>query len=396
MLLEQEDHLPIVSMQLVFNHGGAINDGELPGLAVMAANLLEEGTQKLGAVAFARKLDERAIELNINAGRETLVFEITALKEQFEPALELLLELLSDPNLTPEALDKVQNRTIGTLQRKESDFDYVASRGLSALLYKDTPLAYPTSGTLKTVPKITLKAVEAHLKEVMVQQRAIVLFGGDLSSDQAMQWGEKLLGTIGSGEAKALPRYEASQKAHEKEIKRDTQQAYIYFGSPFYRKAGDEESYKASIAAFILGSSGFGSRLMEEIRVKRGYAYSAYGRISLGLTTSSFRGHLQTKPENQEAAIALVREVIADFVKEGATQKELDEARQFLLGAEPLRNETMSQRLSRAFNDFYRGKPQGWSQAQLEKIEALTLEELNTFIREHGEILNLSFFVLTR
>ena len=396
MLLESDRLLPIVSMQLVFTHAGAINDGKLPGLAVMAANLLEEGTRELGAVGFARKLDERAIQLSINAGRETLVFEITALKEQFEPALALLLELLGDPNLTPEALNKVQNQTIGSLKRRESDFDHVASRGLSGLLYKETPLAYPTSGTLQTVPQITLEAIETHLSDVMVQERAIVLFGGDLSGDEALQWGEKLLSAIGSGEAKTLPRYEASATAHEKQIQRDTQQAYIYFGSPFYRAGGDEESYKASVAAFILGSSGFGSRLMEEIRVKRGYAYSAFGRINLGLTTSNFRGHLQTKPENQEAAIALVREVVAEFVEKGATQKELDEARQFLLGAEPLRNETMSQRLSRAFNDFYRGKPQGWSQAQLEKIEALTLEDLNAFIREHEEILNLSFFVLTR
>ena len=396
VITEEDGTLPIVSMQLIFSASGAIMDGKHPGLAALSADLLEEGTKKLGSVAFARELEERAIRLNVDAGRETFVFELSALKEQFEPGLKLLIDLLKEPNLTAETLEKIKGQTIGELQRRESDFDYVASRGLSAMMYEGTPLEHPSQGTLESVQKISLDQIAAFLKAALVQERAIVLFGGDFSKTQAHEWSRKVIGALGSGEKAVLPKIAPIKTPKEKLITRDTEQAYVYFGSPFYMDAADDEAHKATVASYILGGGGFGSRIMEEVRVKRGYAYSAYGRISLGLSSSSFRGHLQTKPENREAAMAVVKEVIAEFVKKGVSEKELKEAKEFLLGAEPLRNETMSQRLSRAFNDFYRGKELGWSQSQLAKIETLHAKELNDFIAAHPEILDLSFFVVTQ
>ena len=88
--------------------------------------------------------------------------------------------------------------------------------------------------------------------------------------------------------------------------------------------------------------------------------------------------------------------MIEDFCKNGVTQKELDAAKKFLLGSEPLRNETLSQRLSRAFNEYYKGKPLGYSKKELEKIRKLTLEELNDFIKKHTEINDLSFSIVTK
>ncbi|MGE4295223.1 MAG: M16 family metallopeptidase [Campylobacterales bacterium] len=396
LIAEEDGTLPIISMQLVFSASGAIMDGKHPGLAALSADLLEEGTKKLGSVAFARELEERAIRLNVDAGRETFVFELSALKEQFEPGLKLLIDLLKEPNLTPETLEKIKGQSIGELQRRESDFDYVASRGLSGLMYEGTPLEHPSQGTVQSVQAITLEQIAAFLKTALVQERAIVLFGGDFNRTQAHEWSRKLVGALGSGQRAELPKIEAIKTPKEKLITRESEQAYVYFGSPFYMDAADDEAYKATVASYILGGGGFGSRIMEEVRVKRGFAYSAHGRVNLGLSSSSFRGHLQTKPENREAATVVVKEVIAEFVKKGVSEKELKEAKQFLLGAEPLRTETMSQRLSRAFNDFYRGKELGWSQSQLAKIETLSVKELNAFIAAHPEILELSFFVVTK
>jgi len=160
-------------------------------------------------------------------------------------------------------------------------------------------------------------------------------------------------------------------------------------------RVDDPQEYKAKVAAFILGSSGFGSRLMEEIRVKRGLAYSAYGRIVLNRSSSYFSGYLQTKLESQEEAKKVVLEVCEEFVKKGVTQKELDDAKMFLLGSEPLRNETLSQRLSRAFNEYYKGLGLGFSKKQLELIEELKLKDLNEFIAKHPELLKLSFAIVT-
>ena len=108
---------------------------------------------------------------------------------------------------------------------------------------------------------------------------------------------------------------------------------------------------------------------MEEIRVKRGLAYSAYGYISINKSHSYFTGYLQTKLENEKEAKKLVSKIIKDFIKDGVTIEELESAKKFLLWSEPLRTETFSQRLNCAFNLFYKGLNQDYPQKELDLIE---------------------------
>ena len=134
---------------------------------------------------------------------------------------------------------------------------------------------------------------------------------------------------------------------------------------------------------------------MEEVRVKNGLAYSVYSRYNVNKTSSYFSGYLQTKLENEVKAKELVSKVIADFVANGATQKELDSAKKFILGSEPLRNETLAQRLSRSWNDHYMGFGVGHSERELEKINNLSLKELNDYIKSHSEIVGIGFAVVS-
>jgi predicted Zn-dependent peptidase len=134
---------------------------------------------------------------------------------------------------------------------------------------------------------------------------------------------------------------------------------------------------------------------MEEIRVKRGLAYSAYARVSISNSNSYFMGYLQTKTESLEEAQRTVKEVISEFVANGVTEGELEQAKKFLLGSEPLRVETLAQRLNRTFMEYYKGEELGHSKVELEKIRTLTLKDLNDFIKSHKEILELSFAIVT-
>jgi len=161
-------------------------------------------------------------------------------------------------------------------------------------------------------------------------------------------------------------------------------------------KVNDKDAYKAKVAAFILGSSGFGSRLMEGIRVKKGLAYSVYARVNLNKSYSDFSGYLQTKVTTKEQAVKAVKEIIANFIKNGATEYELKSAKEFLSGSEPLRVETISQRLNRAFFEYYRGLKLGYFNEELKLIGKLKLNDLNHFIKEHPEILKLTFSIVTK
>ena len=396
VIYENDSRLPIVSMQIVFQNGGTISNLGKEGLSRAVAKLYGEGTKTLGSTAFAEKLDAKAIHISAHTGGETFVFELSCLKEHFKEGVEALTSLLTDPNLSEEAMQQVKTVTIGEIQRKSTDFDYVANETLKELLFKDTVLAQSTIGTTESIEALGLSDIKAFIDEHIVSSRAICVAGGDLSKEDANESVQMILGKLEQGKVVELPYIKTNTKTLEEIVRKKTEQAYVYFGSPFDMKTDDEEYYKARVAIFVLGSSGFGSRLMEEIRVKKGLAYSAYGRVNVNRSNAYFSGYLQTKLESQDEAQKSVNEVLKTFVDKGVTQEELDQAKKFLLGSEPLRVETLSQRLSRTFLDYYKGAPLDNAQRELKKIEALELADLNDFIARHKEILNLSYAIVTQ
>jgi predicted Zn-dependent peptidase len=396
VIYEKDSTLPIASMELVFVNSGSIEDGDKAGLSAFAASMMNEGTKKLGSVGFATKLEESAIHIGTNRGNETFSMELSSLTEKFAEGIGYFKELLSDPNFSKESFEKIKLLKVASINKRESDFDYQAKVGLKKLIYKGTPIENPAIGTVDSIKAMKLEDIENFFKTHMVLSRAVVVIGGDLKEDEAKKLAKEVLSTLEVGKSKELATFVPSDEAKRVEIEKDTKQAYVYFGSPYNLKVDDKDVYKAKVASFILGSGGFGSRLMEEVRVKRGLAYSAYARTSLNRSHSAFSGHLQTKLESQEEAIKLVKEVISEFVKKGATAEELEQAKKFIIGSEPLRNETLSQRLNRTFMEYYKGFDIGHSTKELELIEKLTLKDLNDFVASHQEINKLSFSIVTK
>jgi len=394
LIFEEDKNLPIVSMQLIFKNAGSLTDKK-DGLVSVVAKLLNEGTKKDGSSAFANKLESRAIGLSAHAGKETFVIELSSLKSEFDYGIELLKELLLDPNYSEDRLNKIKIQTIGTLKRKESDFDYISSLVMKGMLFPNTPLAKPSLGTVKSVDSIEVADVEEHIKSHLGLESAIVVMGGDLNSSEATSLAKEVLSLLPHVQEKEIGSIKAVAQKSIKETKVASEQAYVYFGAPLDVPYNSKERYLSQVASFILGSSGFGSRLMEEIRVKKGLVYSVYSRFSINKTHSYFSGYLQTKVSSGDESIASVKEVVEIFLKKGVTQEELTSAQQFILGSEPLRNETLSQRLNRAFQEYYTNRPLGASKENLEKIEKMTLKELNEFIIKHKEIAELSFSIVT-
>ncbi len=395
LIFEEDKNLPIISMQLVFENSGSMTDTK-NGLAKLTAKLLNEGTKKDGSVGFARKLENRAINLSVHSGAETFVIELSSLKSEFNYGVELLKELLSDPNYSEETLKKIKTQTIGELKRKESDFDYISMLKMKGMLFPNTPLAKPSLGTIKSIENILLDDIKKDISTHLGLGNAIVVMGGDINKSEASKLIIGLLSELPEVKSKPIPILKAIGKEQIKNTKVESKQAYIYFGSPLNISFDSKKLYLSKVASFILGSSGFGSRLMEEIRVKKGLAYSAYSRFSINKSHSYFWGYLQTKVDSKDEAISSVKEVVNNFLDKGVTAEELESAKQFLLGSEPLRNETLSQRLNRAFLEYYHNRPLGSTLKDLEKIKNIKLDKLNSFISNHKEIKKISFSVVTQ
>lgn len=395
VIFEEGKYIPIVSIQLVFKNAGHLSNTK-DGLADMSARLLNEGTTKEGSVGFATKLDAHAVDIGAHTGRETFMIEVSSLKSEFPYAVERLEELLKDPNYTEEALDQVKHQKIGWLMQKKSDFDYIAGNSLRATLFKDSALAKPYDGTVQSIESMTLEEIRTFITTHLGYNNVIGVVGGDITPDEATAYLTRLLSLLPKVQKREVENIKVSDKKEIVLINEDTQQAYIYFGAPFNFSYADMDQHKAKIAEYLLGGAGFGSRLMEEIRVKRGLTYGVYSSLMCTKSASYLSGYMQTKLSTQDEAKDLIQEVVDTFVKEGITQEELDDTKKFLLGSEPLRIETLSQRLNRTYNDFYLGRPLDFSKEQLKNIESVTLDEINTFIKAHTELSDITFSIVTK
>ncbi|MDD7741325.1 MAG: pitrilysin family protein [Campylobacteraceae bacterium] len=382
LVYELDESLGLVSLRLVFKNAGKIAC-KIPGTAYLLARMLEEGAK--GDADFCKKLEIKGIELSAQTGTESFSISLLCLKEHFAYALNMLNELLSAPKFEPECFELVKTKTLGYISASKSNLDHQAKLMLNKLIFENHPFSFSKHGDEESLAKIELSDVVSFFKENLILENLFIVLGGNAKAQ------ELKLDFTNRGEQKHFDNAYIQSDLH-KELKMPSEQAYIYFAAPFC-VAGNKH-YKAKVATFILGSSGFGSRLMEEIRVKRGLAYSAYAKNTFSLYKSGVFGYLQTKNENKYEAIELVKKIFFDFTSQGIKKAELESAKNFLLGSEALAKETLFKRLDIAQHEHYMGYKLGHTDRDLESIKALSLKELNAFIATHTEICSLSFAVI--
>ena len=382
LVYELDESLGLVSLRLVFKNAGKIAC-KIPGTAYLLARILEEGAK--GDADFCKKLEIKGIELLVQTGTESFSISLLCLKEHFAYALNMLNELLSAPKFEPECFELVKTKTLGYISASKSNLDHQAKLMLNKLIFENHPFSFSKHGDEESLAKIELSDVVSFFKENLILENLFIVLGGNAKAE------ELKLDFANRGEQKHFGNAYIQSDLY-KELKMPSEQAYIYFAAPFH--VADDEHYKAKVATFILGSSGFGSRLMEEIRVKRGLAYSAYAKNTFSLYKSGVFGYLQTKNENKDEAIKLVKKIFFDFTSQGIKKAELESAKNFLLGSEALAKETLFKRLDIAQHEHYMGYKLGHTDRDLESIKALSLKELNAFIATHTEICSLSFAVI--
>ena len=379
-LIYEKDNLGRTIFEMIFKNTGSAYAKD--GVANMTAYILNKRGTFSKKEKFYSSLEQRAINLNITANKEFTTISLVFLNEKKNYAIKKLIELLENPNFTQEALEKSKKEILAKKESLKNNYDYIANKNLFKTIFKNTPLEFPVIG--ENIENITLEDIKNHFKTY--SKEAVVFINGGEKIDI-----KEFIEILPSHPIKK-DLFFKPKKGYIEE-KHNIEQSYIYFGSDF--DVTNDELYLAKTATFILGAGGFGSRMMEEIRVKRGYAYSAYAQNEFQKTYKILKGYLQTKLENTDEAINIVKKLINDFTKNGVTQEELEQAKKFLIGSEPLRNELLAQRLLKKFKEYYYNLPNGYYDKELKMIENLNLDTLNNFIKNHQEIKNLSFSIIT-
>lgn len=363
------------------------SNADVAGLARMFARLLNEGTDE----RFFKELEFRAINLSASSGFESFDLGISCLKEHFKFALKKLCELLKSPNFDEKILAKLKTTTLGELAAKNSDFDYLAKRLLNRSVFEYKEFESSNDGDETSINAMQISHLRGFYKHKLTLSNLNIIAGGDVKFSELKTLLSPIFEALPKGTKAADKKFTLSKPKDEILVRKDSEQAYIYFCAPFALEFADPVAHLGKLALFVLGAGGFGSRLMEEVRVKRGLAYSAYAMSDLTRCFKRVFGYLQTKNESAKEAQELVKSLFADFVKKGVSQNELDLAKKFLIGSTPLRYESLEKRLGVAALEHYQGLNLGHFKKESEKIKACSLKDLNDFIKSHKEIANLSF-----
>lgn len=367
-------------LNLVFLLGRAYDKDTL-GLSNFASGVLEEGIDD----EFIKELERRGIVLECKTGFNTLTIKLIALSEHFSYATLKLKELLLSPNTSDKIITRVKNNINALIEYNQSDFNHLAKVGFNEKYFNHKDFIGGVIGDKKSVNDIN----KTHLNDYftrLIKSPCMMIAGGEIDTKAL----DKLKSLLNLSSFK-LKSYQATKSFISSLKDKDTKQAYIYFGSEF--NASYKEYAKLKIASFVLGEGSFGSRLMESVRVKNGLAYSVYGGMDIGENYSRFFGALQTKCENAQKSIDIVKYEVENFFKNGISFDEYESAVKFLKGSYVLRYETTSKQMDIKMLEMIKNLEDDFYKKLYQNIDKTSFEEVNDFIKSNP-IKNISFFVL--
>ena len=374
--LVREPSIPLVAVEFGFRSGGSALDPEgRQGLANFASGLLDEGAGELDSAAFQRRLEELAVKLDFSADRDEFTGSLQTLTKHKAEAFRLLGMALNQPRFDAEAVERIRAQVLTRLVRDLEDPNTVANRAWFDRAFAGHPYHKPVWGYPETVKAIAEEDLRAFARSRLSRDGLVIAVVGDITAEE--------LGPLLDGAFGALPAAgDASSSIAESKptslgrlevIRRQIPQSAIAFGLPGIKR-DDPDWYAAHVMNYILGGGGFNSRLMEEVREKRGLTYGVYTYLYPLEHAGVWLGGVATQNARVAESLEVIRATLAAFVAEGPTDKELADAKTYINGSFPL-SLSGSSRIARLLTSVQRN---GLGVDYLDKRDAL----MNAVTRE--------------
>ena len=371
-----EDHtVPIITFNISMPAGSAYDPGGKAGLAAFAAAMIDEGAGDLDSKAFHEALANRAISFSGQAERDYLVISITTLKENAPEALHLLQLALTRPRFDSEPVTRVRTQIIQSLQQDEVEPQRVAARAFARTFFGDHAYAHPVSGEIDTISSITAADLRNFARTHWTKYGLKVAVAGDITKPALA----KLLGQtflpVSGAQPPALPNVGRLGAPGVRVIALPVPQPTAVFGLPGIMRA-DPDFIPGYVANYILGGGGFSSRLMEEVRVKRGLTYGVSTALTSYNKASVMQGSVATRADAIRQTVQVVKDTMANFAANGPTQAELDDAKTYLTGSFPLAFASNSGTASQLGTFLRQNLDIGYVARRNSLIQAVTLDDV--------------------
>jgi len=384
--------LPMVDIEISIDAGDRYDPVGKSGLADMTAALMNYGVRGdqgyLNEAQIADEIADLGANIGLSVGGERAVLRIRSLsrKDLRDRAVKLAAAMLSAPSYDAKIVDREKQRMIANLLEAETKPEYVLERSFTKSVYGDYPLA--NSPTTKSVAAVSTADLLQFHKQFYRSERMIVSIVGDVNRTEANEIMQVLLQKISqSGPAiVGLPELQRSPVEplvqREQQIPFDTQQAHIVMGMTAVTR-NNPDYFPLLVGNYILGGGGFVSRLMSEVREKRGLAYSVYSYFAPGKDTGIFQAGLQTKNDQASLALEVMSSTIAKFIADGPSTSELLAAKSNLVNGYPLRIDNNRKLLDNVSSIAWNDLPLDTMEIWTKQVEAVTLEQVTAAFQKY-------------
>jgi zinc protease len=374
-----ENHdLPIVDLSVNFVAGSARDTAETSGLAGVTRYLMTLGAAGMTDETISNKMADVGAILSGSFDADRAAFKLRTLSSEREKtqALDVFTKVLQQPDFSEAVLAREKARIISGLQESATQPESISNKAFMAALYGNHPYSLDESGEIDTVVKIKREDLQSFYNQFYGAKGAVVAIIGDLTREQANAIAEKVTSGLPKAElAQPIAAVTPPTQATEQRIAHPASQSHILLGYTGIKR-GDPDLFPLYVGNYILGGGGFVSRLTEEVREKRGLVYSVYSYFMPMAALGPFQIGLQTKKDQAEDALKLVRETLNNFIKKGVTEKELKAAKDNIIGGFPMRIDSNGKILDYlAMIGFYK-LPLSYLDDYNEKVASVTTAQI--------------------
>ncbi len=333
-----EDHTnPIISVNFAFRGGSALDPDGKDGVANLVSATLDEGAGGMDSESFQRRLEDLSVSLSFSARLDTFSGRMRTLTRNRDDAFGLLKLAITRPRFDPEAVERIRSQVLAGLRRASENPRRLANRAMFQTMFPDHPYGRHTDGTLETVPVIKIADLKAFVAQRLARDNLVVGVVGDITVAELKTLLDTTFGELpATAEPWEVPEVTAAATGRQVVIEKPIPQSVIRFGHGGIKRE-DPDFYAAYVMNYVLGGGGFESRLHEEVREKRGLAYSAFSYLSPLDHSALIIGGAGTANAQASQTIDIVRAEWKRMAEQGLSELELEDAKTYLTGSYALR-----------------------------------------------------------
>ncbi|WP_050605064.1 pitrilysin family protein [Ruegeria sp. 6PALISEP08] len=377
-----EDHsIPFTALELRFRGGTSLDDPNKRGAVYLMSGLIEEGAGDMDAQTYARELEALAASFKYNAGDDTVSISARFLTENRDEVVDLLRTTLHEPRFDQDAIDRVRAQILSGLRSDQTDPNEIAGLNFAKMAYGDHPYGSEGKGSIESVSTLTRDDVVAAYDSVFAKDRLYVGAVGDITAEELGVLLDTLLADLPETGKPIPDKADVTIPGGVSVVEFDTPQSVALFGQAGIDR-DDPDFFAAFVLNHILGGGGFESRLMQEVREKRGLTYGVGTYLVPKDLASVYLGSVSSANDRIAEAVEVIRDEWARAATEGVTQMELDDAKTYLTGAYPLRFDGNGQIAGIMVGMQMEGLPIDYIATRNDKVNAVTLEDVNRVAAE--------------